>query len=281
MTETSRFWNGTTVGDGVLAPYEATQVFSDVLRAVSHSMGAPDAGYVFNNSHAGGKLAISSAPGIVTIADGFAMVQGCYYNNSAPLSFVCADPVTGTRIDRMVLLKHWFFQTVRLVLKPGIIGGSEPILTQTYGAQWEMPLWKVSVAPGGAFTFTDERELSPQTDASYFVPYRAGAFPSVSGVVLAPATPLLVTMPSVPSNAIAVMINIQKTSGTWDLFTVRTNTPGNQIVSETIASATPQSLWGDPLTVPLADTVPKQIQLVNGMAITVAIQVVGWYVAAY
>lgn len=159
MTETSRFWDGTTVGDATSSPYDAVNEFAKVLQAISYTSQNETAhgGGVFAKNL--GEMSQAVVLASVTINTGMAIVDGTWYSNSAIVNIPFAAPATATRIDRIVLRKDWVLQTVRLVVLVGIEGGSEPPLATTLGVKWDIPICAVSITTAGVITITDEREM--------------------------------------------------------------------------------------------------------------------------
>jgi len=154
MTESSRFWTGTTTGDA--GPYSAAQ-FADFARFVA---GYGGEGAAANNegvllgSGDGNFPALwvmqdSPASANVRLAIGRAAVQGYEYLNDAIKLFAVAANSSGNpRIDTLVLRVDFVAQTVRAVLKQGTPAGSptRPALTQSAGVLWESPLADIAVA---------------------------------------------------------------------------------------------------------------------------------------
>lgn len=154
MVERSRFWDGTTLGDATVAPYDAATEFSEVMLALSG--GYPDA-------NKGGTLGLLSlacsvfAANTLRVAAGQAIVWGTWYENSANLDFTIPTPAASTRIDRIVVRKSWAAQTTRLTRIAGAEGGAAPAMVQTSGTTWDIPICNVSITTGGTMTITDAR----------------------------------------------------------------------------------------------------------------------------
>lgn len=284
MAEVSRFWNGTTVGDAIASPYEANTVFADVVRAMSHTMGYPNQGAVINNPNAGGRLLATANLGTsspVSVADGTAIVWGTWYNSSTPVSFVISTPATSTRIDRVVLRKTWATQQIRLVLLTGVEGGTEPVLTQTSGTTWDIPIAQVSTTTAGVVTVTDERNLSQPDNASVYVPWIAtGALPSIAANIVGATANQVVTLPnSIPAEATAVVLIMQFVSGTFSVFEIATTALGGSstVYSRTGAEA---NLIRMPIgVVPLATS--RQFTISNGASVNVYFYVSGYFMPTF
>lgn len=167
MTQTSRPWAGTTVGDA--GPYTAPHWWN-VWQAMSGGNGA--LGGVGNKGvfyNVPGLLAVTYVgPNFLSVAAGAAMIDGLYYENDAAISCTVTSATSGNvRDDRLVIRKYFntATQNARLVLLPGSEvaspgPGTPPSLTQdvTRTTYWDIPLARVSVADNGVMTLTDERE---------------------------------------------------------------------------------------------------------------------------
>ena len=156
MAQISRFWDGTSLGDAVVAPYDAGTEFSEVMTAVAGASRFSAKGGVIDTLQ--GALDISTpAAGVIRISPGEALVYGTWYRSDANTDHTLAAPASAPRIDRIVLRKSWAAQTVRQVVLTGTEGGGAPALTQTAGTTWDVPIAQISVAVGGGFTITDQR----------------------------------------------------------------------------------------------------------------------------
>lgn len=201
MTEISRPWAGTTIGDA--GPYTAPNWW-DVWQAFTRSHGAKvGAGNRGVFYVVPGRLAPTS-PGIntVRIAAGAALVDGLYYENTANVDVTIPSATAGkVRDDRVVIRKTYsaLTQTARIVRLVGSEAaspgpGTPPALTQdtTRTTFWDTPLCRVSVTDAGAITITDERHYVGEYTATIavpVVPYLGGTVYSAlgGGVVLADA----------------------------------------------------------------------------------------------
>lgn len=157
MTQYSAPWDGTTTGDATLAPYDASLEWAEYWSVVSGSQYAPsDIGGVAAGSLNMLRPTVLGAAG--AIDTGRALVDGTFYKNDALHTHALATPAASTRIDRIVLRKDWVARTVRTALLTGIEGGTAPLLTQTRGTTWEIPLGKYTITTAGAITVVDERD---------------------------------------------------------------------------------------------------------------------------
>lgn len=168
MTEISRPWGGTTVGDA--GPYNAPNWW-DVWQAMCHSNGAVrGAGNRGVFSDISGYLQVSYlGPNFLRVASGAAMIDGLFYQNTANYDVTVTSASAGNvRDDRLVVRKYFSGsnQTARIVLLPGSEAaspgpGTPPALTQDVSriTYWDLPLARVSVADTGVITLTNEREF--------------------------------------------------------------------------------------------------------------------------
>lgn len=163
MAETSRFWNGTTVGDATIAPYDASTEFSQVLMAVSGASQLANKGGVWRDDLAGLNASIPAA-NTLRVSAGRAQVYGTWYENDADLDVTVPTASVVTRYDTIVLRKDWTAQTARIVRHAGVEGSLWPTLTQSSGSTWEVPLWDVKITAGGTLTIErDRREFINDT----------------------------------------------------------------------------------------------------------------------
>lgn len=167
MTEISRFWDGSSVGDAAtVAPYDAATEFAQVLRSLASAQQvATDLGGVWRGEELGELLV--TAPGAVSpaiVATGRALVYGTWYENDAAVNVAIATPAGNPRVDVIVLKKDWVLQTVRIVLVAGTEGAGIPSIggaLQDPGTAWVIPLANVSITTGGVITLTDRRAMLP------------------------------------------------------------------------------------------------------------------------
>lgn len=159
MAERSRFWDGTTLGDATVAPYDAATEFSEVMMAISGTDGYTNRGVMLGSASGALQSSIPVA-GTLRVAAGAALVYGAWYDNTANVDITVPTPSVSTRIDRIVLRKSWAAQTVRITRIAGAEGGAAPALVQTAGTTWDLPLCQVSTTTGGVNTITDQRNWS-------------------------------------------------------------------------------------------------------------------------
>lgn len=160
MAQTSRFWDGTTVGDATVAPYDAVTEFSRVMQSISGAGGiATNQSAVFRGEL--NELAVTGVATPVSVASGRAITAGTWYENDAATTVAIPTPAVSTRIDRIVLRKDWsaLVQTVRVTRIAGVEGGGAPALVQIYGTTWDEPLAQASITTGGVITVTDQRQF--------------------------------------------------------------------------------------------------------------------------
>ena len=187
MTQRSRMWDGTTIGDAVEAAYDSDEwddIFSDVFNSDLNRGVLPER---YDEL-------VGDVPGLNTfrIGTGSALVKGKWYNNDAAVSFVLAAATPGNwRRDRIVLSSTWAdindatrdpavqtAQTIRLIR---LINPAEnvapPAVTQSDGVLWEIPLYTVEIDAAGTVTiYEDEREFATalQGPKRLFVPALGG-----------------------------------------------------------------------------------------------------------
>lgn len=151
MTETSRPWGGTVLGDAASAPYDDSE-FSAMLRELTTADRTIESVVNTNLTNYSGLLQVTNPSGtVVRVASGVAIVDGKMYYNNANIDFN-ASTVGG--YYRAILRKDFVAQTVRAALLGP--SGSEPALTQTDGVVWEVPLAYV-LNSGGSLIIVDER----------------------------------------------------------------------------------------------------------------------------
>jgi hypothetical protein len=161
MTERSRFWDGTTVGDAATdAPYDAPTEFARVMRSLNPAIEVTvHKGGVLNTA-TGYNAYNFTAPGggIARIASGLGNNTGTWHESDANVDIAIPTPASATRIDRITMRKTWATQVVRLTRIAGAEGGGAPAITQTLGTIWDVPICQVQITTGGVITFpVDER----------------------------------------------------------------------------------------------------------------------------
>lgn len=157
MTEKSYYWDGTTVGDASLAPYDEDVISEnwDKLFQLDRTVQSVIAGYE-------SELEVSNPSGqTIRVANGAALVDGKFYETDAAVDFAGATPGGGdTNYYRVVLRKSWSGQTVRLVLLSNLAGAGYPTVTQTDQTTWEVGIARVLINDAGTVTVTDDRVYS-------------------------------------------------------------------------------------------------------------------------
>lgn len=170
MAESSMFWEGTTIGDATVAPYDSHTEFAQVMRAVSVTNSMPNLGCVFYGVLNALAPTVAGAVSPVNIDSGEALCHGTFYRNTASIAFAIPNSAA-SRYDRIVLRKDWAAQTVRLTRIAGIEGGGAPPLVQIVGTTWDIPIVTVRIQIAALTITTDDREI--MSNAPYF-PYRQG-----------------------------------------------------------------------------------------------------------
>lgn len=166
MTQYSRPWAGTTIGDA--GPYTAANWW-DVWQSFMKASGAKTAVGNFGVFYVVPSRLVATSPAgnTVSIDVGAALVDGLYYENTAAVTFTVPNATAGNiRDDRIVLRKTFSAatQTCRLLLLVGSEAaapgpGIPPAITQdaTRATFYDILLWRVSVTDAGVITLTDER----------------------------------------------------------------------------------------------------------------------------
>lgn len=122
MTETSYFWDGTTLGDASLAPYDDTEM-ADAMQSIARNVVIPGSG----DGDLGDELRVgfSGNTGTVLVNIGAAMVGGILYVNDALYEPTIASNASGNpRIDRVVIERDDVAQTARVDILQGTPGAT-------------------------------------------------------------------------------------------------------------------------------------------------------------
>ena len=144
MAETSRPWQGTTIGDA--GPYSANDWQTTWEQMFN---GANNRGVLFGIDEELQVTQTTVASNQIVVNTGAAIVQGIWYYNDADTNLSIATNASGsTRIDIIILEANWTNQTVRVSKVQGTPGSGVPALTQTSGVLWQMPLAYVTAASG-------------------------------------------------------------------------------------------------------------------------------------
>lgn len=156
MSETSRFWNGSSTGDASIAPYDANTEFAEWAErsfgATRNNSGVVTGTYSESAQLDPLQVTQNSPTGMSVLVNiGAALVDGTTYYNDAALTVTVAANASGNpRIDTIVLRKSFAAQTVRAAILQGTPAASPvpPTLTQSAGVTWEIPLADIAVANG-------------------------------------------------------------------------------------------------------------------------------------
>lgn len=163
MTQYSAPWNGIAVGDAaVLAPYSATE-WDDLFEALWASGSTPYEDFGVCPGYLN-ELEVTGVASPVAVDTGGALVKGKVYRNTASVPIGVPLPAGATRTDYIVLRSSWTGgtnQTIRAVLLQNPVEGSgtPPVLTQTDGTTWEIPLAVLDITVGGVITVSDYRKF--------------------------------------------------------------------------------------------------------------------------
>ena len=143
MSEASRFWNTTNIGDGPATGYSGAAI-GEWAAAVFGRNASGILVRVLN------ELAVSGTASPLTVATGAALVDGKFYVNDAALTLAVSSPGVGTTGGRVVLEANWAAQTVRAKVVKNTDGNSSPpALTQTPGSVYQISLATFTITTGG------------------------------------------------------------------------------------------------------------------------------------
>lgn len=165
MTEATRPWNGTTIGDA--GPYSDSD-WQELYRAIIGWGASRNNVGVFLGSgtqpNDGLKVqAQSPATASIDVLMGAALIQGIAYINTATEDFLIAANASGNpRIDTVIVQVDYALQTGRLAVLQGTPAASPspPTLTQSAGVMWEIPLADIAVANG--FATITNADITPR-----------------------------------------------------------------------------------------------------------------------
>lgn len=161
MTERSRFWDGTAVGDALAVTH--THLHDQFFRSILDGTGNKGVVKGWRN-----ELEVTGAASPVSIATGGAVIYGMFYDSDSATTLTIATPSSGlSRYDRIVIRRTWADQICRVgkVTGTAAIIPAVPSLTQTANVIWEIPLATVLVDDAGTLTITDTREFCTFTTA--------------------------------------------------------------------------------------------------------------------
>lgn len=167
MTEISRPWNGTTVGDA--GPY-TDQQWQELYRYIIGLGG--------NRSNVGVFLGSGTAPddglrvtaqgpaaAAVNVNPGSALVHGlAYFSNAIEQVVVGVNASGNPRVDTVILRTDYALQESRIAILTGTPAATPvpPTLTQVAGTLWEIPLADIAVANG--FTVLAQSTITPRQE---------------------------------------------------------------------------------------------------------------------
>lgn len=151
MAESSTFWTTSGVGDGIALGDEELALWLSGLVASKQANEGVLAGL-------GSQLAVTAGSGNVTLADGAALVNGYYYQNTAGITFAIPTPGAGTTGHCLVLRQDQVAQTVRAALKSSSEGNSTPPSPEQDSSIWEICLASIAAKTDGSITITDMRD---------------------------------------------------------------------------------------------------------------------------
>lgn len=153
MAEDSWFWTTDGTGDGTDAGYTQAEVAQ-----FWRYMFTQDPSTEFVVAGALNELATTGATSPVSMATGYAVVDGIPYKNDAAKDIAIATPVIGTTGHRIVLTADWPAQEVRQELLSSADGvAAIPAMTQTSGTDYDVSVCTLVITVGGDITVTDTR----------------------------------------------------------------------------------------------------------------------------
>lgn len=189
MTERSRPWDGTTLGDATESPYDAATEFARILRATTGSEENLNKGGVVMDATGFADYAISTfSANVSRVQSGLGWVQGTWHESDNVIDFNIPTPSASTRVDRIVLRKSWASQTVRLTRIAGTEGAGPPGIASSFGSVWDVPLWLISITTGTVITYTDERRSVGAGHAQLLTPTVTGVMTLVNGAYVSGGT---------------------------------------------------------------------------------------------
>lgn len=219
MTEISRPWNGTTIGDA--GPYSDAD-WQELYRAIIGWGGGRNNNGVFLSSGTqpddGLKVTEQSvAAAGITVHPGAALVQGIAYLSDADKNLTIATNASGNpRIDTIILRSDYALQTVRLAVLQGTPAATPapPALTQTINVMWEIPIADVAVANGFVTIVNDN--ITPRQEWVNAPPgvYLDNVLNN-SGVVLETGDVVIWDATADRAVTTTILINDSRTAGVW------------------------------------------------------------------
>lgn len=151
MTEISRFWDDTVLGD--CGPYTSAHMHDEFFRSILNGTG--DRGVLLGWLN---ELEVTGTSSPLSVASGGAIIYGLFYENDAPVSISVPTPAAGySRYDYIVVRRSWSTQTARIALVAGTPYSFIPVyptLTQTPGSIYEIPLARLVITDAGTITVT-------------------------------------------------------------------------------------------------------------------------------
>lgn len=160
MTEVSRPWAGTSIGDA--GPYSDTQWATMFMTMIGVGANSPNRGIVGGVDNELRVTAQSPLANAVDVQTGAALVQGRWYYSDTVASFIIAANGSGNpRIDTVVVRVTFASQIARLALLQGTAAATPapPALTQN-GTTWEVTLATIDVANGFSTIGNDDIKMN-------------------------------------------------------------------------------------------------------------------------
>jgi hypothetical protein len=151
MAEISQPWDGTFLGDAIIAPYNSDE-WTAMFR-VLFNCGTDEGVFPFCLN----TLEVTGVASPIQVDSGAALVYGTWYYNDTALFLTVPTPVGAARRDWVLLKKDWVTQTVRTVLYMGTPGAGLPVYPNTPGTEVYIPLAVLDVDLAGNIVVTDRR----------------------------------------------------------------------------------------------------------------------------
>lgn len=153
MTEISRPWNGTSVGDA--GPYSDAHWHQLYRAIIGYGAGRANNGvFLSSGTQPNDGLRVTAQSPVsasVNVNPGAALIQGIAYMNDAVQALAITPNVSGNpRIDMIVVQVDYALQTARLAVRLGAPAASpsRPSLIQWANIMWEIPIAYIAVANG-------------------------------------------------------------------------------------------------------------------------------------
>jgi hypothetical protein len=157
MAERSQFWTTNNTGHGPSSGY-ASDRWRDMLRKLLQSDRVATGSVLFGVDN---QLAVTGAASPLSINTGAALAYGFFYENDAAKALAITTPVVGTTGGRVILRADFAAQTVTAIVNRNTDGvAAIPVLVQTPGTTYDVPIATFTITTGGVVTLIDTREYA-------------------------------------------------------------------------------------------------------------------------